>query len=58
MPGTRAVLIKVLQDGAEHCDSCVRIVGLGVEGVEESSACWRARAHAPSFTQECAFSVR
>jgi len=50
--------MSVLQDGEEHCISCVRIVGFGVEGVEESICCWRRRAHAPSCGQACADSVR
>jgi hypothetical protein len=57
MPGTSGVFTNVLQLGAEHCASCVRIFGRGAEGVAE--ACSRAafaRAHAPAFGHWCAVS--
>lgn len=59
MPGTRDVLISVLQEGSEHCCSCVRMFGLGREGVVEVLVeGFRLRAHSPALGQLCALSVR
>ncbi len=50
--------MRVLHDGAEHCDSCVRIVGFGAVVVLVEDICIRERAHAPSLGQAWDVSVR
>lgn len=60
MPGTREVLIRVLQVGEEHCCSCVRMLGLGRRGevVVVFAEAARLRAQSPAWGQLCALSVR
>ena len=51
--------MSVLQDGEEHCDSWIRMLGFGVEGVEDAEAFWRrSRAHSPALAHAWAVSVR